>query len=97
MKKIVAALGALLFVGGVKAQPVPPVKKTTTPQVKSNTAVTTNNTAIKLVKTSTVSGTTIKSTSIKGVTVKGTTIKAADKNIKLVKAVKLALAPAIKE
>lgn len=36
MKKIIAAIGALLLFSGIKAQDTLKVKKTTTPQVKTN-------------------------------------------------------------
>ena len=49
MKKIVAALGTLLFVGGIKAQPTI-VRKTTTSQVRSNTRASANNASIKIGK-----------------------------------------------
>jgi hypothetical protein len=39
MKKIIAALGAVLIFAGLKAQDTNRVKKTTTPQVKSNKTV----------------------------------------------------------
>lgn len=39
MKKIIAALGAILIFSGLKAQDTMKVKKTTTPQVKSNKSV----------------------------------------------------------
>ncbi len=66
MKKIVAALGTLLIVAGVKAQTTP-VKKPTTPQEKSDNVVAPTNTSVKLVKNHTVKGTTtIKLTTEEG-------------------------------
>lgn len=91
MKKIVAAIGALLFIGGVKAQTEPQVKKSTTPQVKNNVAVSPSTTNIKLTQKAVKGTTTGDLKLVKATTIKNTTIKAADKNVKLVKA-----APSIK-
>ncbi len=44
MKKIIAALGAVLIFTGLKAQDTNKVKKTTTPQVKTNKTVAPANT-----------------------------------------------------
>jgi hypothetical protein len=103
MKKIVAAFGALLFVGGVKAQTVPPVKKPTTPQIRTNTLVATNHVPVKLAQkgANNVTNTNIKfvkTATLKSSTIKSSTIKAADKNIKLAKtATPLKVAPTIKK
>ncbi len=95
MKKIVAAIGALLFVGGVKAQTEPKVKKPTTPQVKNNVVVTPSTSNLKLTQKAVKTTATPNLKSVKDATIKKSTIKAADnanKNIKMVKA-----APTIKK
>lgn len=48
MKKIAAALGAILLVTGVKAQKQTEVSKTTTPQTNVRTGVNPNETNIKV-------------------------------------------------
>ena len=48
MKKIAAALGAILLVTGVKAQKKVEVNKTTTPQEKNKTITATQSKNIKL-------------------------------------------------
>ena len=84
MKKIVAALGTLLFVAGVKAQTTP-VNKPTTPQVKNNTAATS------------VNGSSLKITQKAGTTVKTSQKIAQNSPLKVTQKVALKVAPTIKK